>query len=396
MESSNASTERYYRPELDVVRFIAFMLVFLHHSLPHSGSPRIESFLNKFTPIYYDFTQASEFGLSLFFTLSAFLICELLLRERKAVGTVRVSQFYIRRILRIWPLYYFGLALGVAFAFLPGGEAATAADLGWFAIFMGAWYQATHGIINNPANVLWSISVEEQFYLFAPWTIKYFNRRTLYGCCAALLLFANCWLFSLARAGISKTCIWFSSFVQFECFAGGILLCLALRGSIPRVAVWQRLMLIVGCVFVWMSAAYGLQFRQIYHTADSFGGFLMVGSYALSTFGCVLLLIAFLGVTPKVLPGWAIYLGRISFGLYVYHDFSIFIVSRFSIGDILNHAKLAYPLYAFLSALWTVGLPLGLTLLMAALSYRFFETPFLKMKKRHAVIESQPILGASD
>jgi peptidoglycan/LPS O-acetylase OafA/YrhL len=116
---------------------------------------------------------------------------------------------------------------------------------------------------------------------------------------------------------------------------------------------------------------------------------------ALSTLGCVMLVAASLGVSSKLLPGWAIYLGRISFGLYVYHDFSIFIVNRIPISSVLNQANLIYPLYAFLSAVLTIGLPLGLTLLAAALSYRYFETPFLKMKKRHSVIESQPIQGAN-
>lgn len=394
MEATKASRGRFYRPELDVVRFLAFLLVFLHHDLPHSGNPRLESFLNTLAPVYYTFVHACRFGLSLFFTLSAFLICELLLRERETAGTVGVKQFYIRRILRIWPLYYLGLALGVVFAFLPGGEAATAARLGWFAIFMGAWYHATHGILNNPANPLWSISVEEQFYLFAPWIIKYLNRKWLYGFCLTLIAFANLWLFYLGMAGTSDLCVACNSFVQFECFAGGILLCLVLHGQIPRIVVWHRLALIAGCCLFWMTAAYGQQYRSIHHPSDSTGSLMLVGCYALSTLGCVMLLAASLGVSSKLLPGWAIYLGRISFGLYVYHEFAIFIVNRIPISSILNQANLIYPLYAFLSAVLTIGLPLGLTLLAAALSYRYFETPFLKMKKRYSVIESQPIQGA--
>jgi peptidoglycan/LPS O-acetylase OafA/YrhL len=190
-------------------------------------------------PAFSAFSDACDFGLSLFFTLSAFLICELLLREREATGTVGVKQFYIRRILRIWPLYYLGVALGVGAAFLPGAEPGSAIKMGWFAIFMGAWFCATHGALLNPANVLWSISVEEQFYLFAPWIIKYFSRKLLYAFCLAIILVANATLFYLGRVGALNFAIWFNSPVQFECFAGGILLCLVLRGRLPRFAIWK-------------------------------------------------------------------------------------------------------------------------------------------------------------
>jgi peptidoglycan/LPS O-acetylase OafA/YrhL len=107
-----------------------------------------------------------------------------------------------------------------------------------------------------------------------------------------------------------------------------------------------------------------------------------------------LLLIAFLGASPKLLPGWAIYLGRISFGLYVYHLFAIRIVDRIPIDRLLFSAISNYPIRVLLISGLTLGAPFGLTILAAALSYRYIETPFLRMKKRHAVIESQPIPGA--
>ena len=86
--------------------------------------------------------------------------------------------------------------------------------------------------------------------------------------------------------------------------------------------------------------------------------------------------------------------GRISFGLYVYHDFTIYITKRLQIGAFLIKTIPNYPVRVCLNVGLGLGLPLALTLLMAALSYRYFETRFLKMKKRHSVIESQPIAGA--
>jgi peptidoglycan/LPS O-acetylase OafA/YrhL len=380
METSKPGASRYYRPELDVVRFLAFLLVFLHHTLPHADDPRINHIVKGLAPFFYALAGACQFGLSLFFTLSAFLICELLLRERESTGTVGIKQFYIRRILRIWPLYYFGLALGVAVALLPGGHTADLARIGWFVIFMGAWHSALNGLVGNPVSPLWSISVEEQFYMFAPWTIRYLNRRSLYGFCALLVLVADSRLYHLGRVAVIYIRVWADSLVQFECFAAGILLCLVLHGSVPRIAIWQRLILTFGCCFCWVGACYELH-PFFYRASDNPGSWPLIGIYAMGALGSVFLLVAFLGMDSNLLPGWTIYLGRISFGLYVYHGFALYMT---------NHllASFKSPVYFLKSAL-----ALGLTILMAALSYRYLETPFLKMKKRHAVIESQPIAG---
>jgi len=393
MEAPKPSAPRYYRPELDVVRFLAFMFVYLHHALPSIGHyPQFGDSHKAFASVFDASRNACESGLSLFFALSAFLICELLLRERNAAGTVQVKQFYIRRILRIWPLYYLGLILGAVFALLPGGEPREIIRMGWFVLFMGAWNITMHGVVQSPMNPLWSISVEEQFYLFVPWVVKYFSRQSLYGLCAALILVANSSLYYLGRMQAPSYSIWFNSFVQFECFAAGILLCLALRGRLPNFASWQRPILILAGWSLWFSANYGLH-SYFVDGSENPGSWPLIGGYALASLGSVLILVAFLGANPKLLPGWAIYLGRISFGLYVYHSFAIEVTNR-----LLIDPHVAAIQHHLLRDCLTVGLnlvlPLGLTIPMAALSYRFFETPFLKLKKRHAIIESEPIQGA--
>jgi peptidoglycan/LPS O-acetylase OafA/YrhL len=385
---------RYYRPELDVVRFVAFFLVFLCHTLPSASDPRVAHLLRGFAPAFDALINACGFGLSLFFTLSAFLICELLLRERESAGDVGVKPFYIRRILRIWPLYYLGLFLGVIVALLPGGHHGDLPKIGYFAIFMGAWLVTVRGLVQNPMNPLWSVSVEEQFYLFAPWAIKYFNRKVLYGLCAALILVASESLYYLGRVRASDFNVWFNSLVQFECFAAGILLCLALRGRVPRIAVWQRLALLACSLSCWFFVAYGFHAPFFGEGGHNPGPWPLIGGYALAALSSVLVLVAFLGVNSKLLPGWAIYLGRISFGLYVFHEFAIYTTNHLIIQNLSAHMN---PLIKSLEGpifLLDIGLTLGLTILAAAISYRYFETPFLKMKKRHSVIESQPIQGA--
>lgn len=348
--------------------------------MPLEPDARFDAILKGFAPIVSAISKGCGFGLDLFFALSAFLICELLVRERAINGTVGVKQFYIRRILRIWPLYYLGLAIGAVVAIVPGGHRADLVDMAWYSVFMGGWYSLVHGATSGPMGPLWSISVEEQFYLFAPWVVRWFKRKLLYSFCAVLILVANLWLYYLGSTGMPEQALWFNSFVHFECFAAGILLCLVLRGRLPKIALAQRLLLLMGAFACWFYACYGLHVRV--NGMKIPGAWDLIGGYALVSLGCVAVLLAFLGVNPKLLPGWAVYLGRISFGLYVFHRFAAYLVSKLMIGHL---ASFSTPVYLLKGAL-----ALALTVLMAAASYRYFETPFLKIKKRHATIESQP------
>src|SRR5271157_1881088 len=97
------SQEPFYRPELDCLRFFAFLGVFVHHSIPKEPS----FFRAHGLPVILsNFSYAGAFGVDLFFCLSAYLITKLLLREKDLTGHLNVKAFYVRRILRIWPLYF--------------------------------------------------------------------------------------------------------------------------------------------------------------------------------------------------------------------------------------------------------------------------------------------------
>lgn len=91
-----------------------------------------------------------------------------------------------------------------------------------------------------------------------------------------------------------------------------------------------------------------------------------------------------------MLPRWAIYLGRVSFGLYVYHEFTLDLVSKLEIGHRLSQVARNHVLRIILSGGIDAVLALALTIVLAHYSYRYFETPFLNLKKRYTVIPSQP------
>jgi peptidoglycan/LPS O-acetylase OafA/YrhL len=379
MVGEHPKIDRFYRPELDVVRFLAFLFIFLAHNLPRSSTPRVDSLLGAFSRVFCAAANACVFGVSLFFSLSAFLICELLLRERSTIGTVSVKRFYIRRILRIWPLYYVGLALGVLFAFTPFGNRSELASMGWYALFMGAWQAAMHGLLSNPMFVLWSVSVEEQFYLFVPWLVRCFSRKALLGFCIAIVFASNLWIYRLSTRGADGDRIWVDSIAQFQCFATGILVCLVLNGRIPRIATWLRLFLMASSAACWIFAKYGPMQGDFHSQPLSWPYF---SGYLLASFGSAMILVAFLGIDPKLLPRWAVSLGRISFGLYVFH-----VLAQVLVLSALQSA--AFPWFPM--SVFRICAIFGLSVLMANLSYRYFETPFLRLKTRLAVIESRPI-----
>jgi peptidoglycan/LPS O-acetylase OafA/YrhL len=178
-------TPRYYRPELDALRFFAFLCVFITH---RNDLAPIDPVAN---PWYHAVTMSGVFGLPVFFLLSAFFITELLQREVAATGRVDARAFYIRRILRIWPLYFlvfFGLAaLNLV---VPGAGANSPAEIFSFVAFAGNWFITFNGwTIEYPVIPLWSLSVEEQFYVAIP-LLAALSRRHLVAVNIAVLVVA--------------------------------------------------------------------------------------------------------------------------------------------------------------------------------------------------------------
>jgi len=301
------------------------------------------------------------FGLCLFFVLSAYLITLLLTREHLATGSINMGAFYIRRILRIWPLYLLGLSIGVARAFHHGvlHEQKT-----WFIaalVFAGNFIFPGNILMSH----LWSISIEEQFYLFFPTSCRFFGRRGMLVIACVLIFLANLTLIHLAQIHADPDVrIWFNSFVQFEMFATGILLALADR-LLPRWSIPVSLLIVAACIGGWLLAAGHFQLKTMGSKAHSAAS-LCVG-YALVAISCGLLIIAFQQLPA---PRPFIYSGRISYGLYVFH--------LPVLAAVTSHVR----------GLTGSVLTLLLTYGVSVISYHYFETPFLRLKRRFERIKT--------
>src|SRR5687768_7831381 len=169
------SKHTFYHPELDVLRFVAFLAVFMHHALPRDARLYVNSGLSQAaTQWLLTAKEAGAFGVDLFFALSSYLITELLLREHEQRGTFSVAAFYVRRALRIWPLYFTFLALTVLVVptLIPTDRFGPI-YITSFALFVGNWVCAAKGLPFSVASPLWSISVEEQFYIGWPLLLRF-------------------------------------------------------------------------------------------------------------------------------------------------------------------------------------------------------------------------------
>lgn len=343
----NNARGSFYRPELDILRFGAFLLVFLHHALPHAT-------IDYFTSDYGIFKQAASLlagiaragalGVDLFFALSAYLITELLLRERRSHGAIDIRAFYIRRILRIWPLYYFALLILVpAMSILPG-EHMPWSYLASFALFGGNWACAACGYPPSSFALLWSVSIEEQFYLTWPWLVRLGTDR-LRVIAYSMLAVATVTRLMLVIRDVHHPGIWCNTLARLDPIAGGALLACFLNGTIPKHSARARVVWIgFGAVLLIGAGAVGGN-----------EGWPVLVTYPLSAAASVAIIFGTLG--SRVRAG--AHLGKISYGLYVFHAAVIRIVSS--------------PVLA-----------LPLTIAVAALSYRYLESPFLRLKDRFA------------
>jgi peptidoglycan/LPS O-acetylase OafA/YrhL len=376
-----AAPERYYRPELDVLRFLAFLFVFITHRNDLAPIDRADH------PWFHAFTMTGVYGVPVFFFLSAFLITELLERERALTGRIDVRAFYVRRILRIWPLYFL-IFFGLVFLnqILPGAGADSPAKWLSFMLFAGNWYITFNGWIEYPVNPMWSLSVEEQFYIAIPF-LAMLGRRAIVAVNIAVLIVAYGVIINYARnfpPGGAFSGQWTNSFVQFQFFAGGMLLALFLKGRRPDWHIAARIALFGSAVGLWLVAYTVCGIKADWPTSTVIQS---LAGWPLLLTGAALMLVSLLGTPRRFLPGPLIYLGRISYGLYMVHIFFYWLVYdkyRPWLSQVAEGAGLAEwqnsigQLIAFAASVAT-----------ASLLYHFYERPFLRLKKRFTFVPSR-------
>jgi peptidoglycan/LPS O-acetylase OafA/YrhL len=354
--------QRLYLPALDGLRFFAFLLVLIHH-VP--GAPAIISTLE----------ARGWVGVELFFAISSFLFFTLLDAEDRARGSINIPHFFVRRLLRLYPL----MVAFPLFMLLSEGP------LGWpaFGRFLGIAFFADNAITattaayNNisQAGHLWTLSYEFQIYLLIPVAFlirKAMGRRAFaWALLAAWLICAGARL-AFLLSGTTYLAIWVTPFLRPESTLLGIALSLGLFDR------WRLSIMVT----IWALAL--IVFLALPNIFQAGAGTMALYPAAAILCCAVLWLAVRPGPFGRLLSApWLTYLGKISFGLYVFHLFGIDLAGR--ITDALGMAQ--GPESYFLR----FAIAFGLTTAMATASYFGFERWFLLRKKRFTAIESRPI-----
>jgi peptidoglycan/LPS O-acetylase OafA/YrhL len=374
VEKPQARVESFYRPGLDILRALAFLLVFVAHGLVNE--------LDEPTQLGA-IGRAGEFGVCVFFFLSSYLITELLLREKRETHTIHIPAFYVRRILRIWPLYFAMIGVGWLYGlFSPTHTVSLAWGAALMLLFTN-WYTAGHGYPPGFLFPLWSISLEEQFYLVWPCIVKYLGPGSLLGICAVLMTTAYLTLARLLHQGaVLDPGIWVNSLVQFQFFALGTMTAIALRGHVPRLSRAMRVALFVAGLLCMRAAQAAVYSEDPVLPHDM----LHIGPrYLIALPGCLCLFFSCLALPAGRLQRPFVYLGKISYGLYVFH-----VLWLGAARDLLLHlggSRLSS--LAFQLIVMAIALP-G-TVVTGMLSYRYLESPFLRFKKRFTFVRSRPV-----
>lgn len=375
-------------PALDGVRGVAILLVMLcHYTVAPAGAP-VEK-VGAFAKGLFSITKFGWCGVDLFFVLSGFLITGILYDAKQSAHYFR--NFYMRRVLRIFPVY-FGLLAIVFLILLPllhttdaWGMRESSRNQGWLWLYGVNIIQAIKGAANVDDWVFggriqlhhfWSLAVEEHFYLVWPAVVFLCSRRVLIGICWGCIVGAFALRAGLAAAGVNELATCVLTPCRLDALAIGALLALVARGGGLRPLIrpfrWVAAVcaaILVG-LFLWKGEL------------DNTTRLVQIAGFSPLVFLAAAVIIGAATATPgtRIHRFWCSpslqLLGKISYGLYVFHlPLDSFFGGYFNFS---HYGKTVSPLlevglHGLASGLLAVG--------VAWLSWQLYEKHLLKLKR---------------
>jgi len=372
--------KKVYFPNLDGIRFLAIALIIVHHIEQIKDIYGLDNAWG-----YSAIRNLGSVGVTLFFVLSGFLITYLLLYEKKETGKIDVKKFHTRRVLRIFPLYYLVVALGFLvlplILMVPGFpiEFTSTNFIKTLLLFLLLLPNLAVVLVVYVPFIthLWAIGSLEQFYLLWPTVIEKV-KRNLFGVLLfviAIFVVLRNLPFLLYGHGYTYeplvTMGYFFTHFRVDCMAIGALGALILFSNDRRFLdiLYRTEVQVIVLVVTVLCVVIGLDIRYV-----SFDVYSLL----------FIILILNAAANPKTIlklenPSLN-YLGRVSYGIYLFHPLAIFMLlevfNGISTGDGMVSNVLLYILVFTLS------------IVLAVVSYQFYEQRFLKKKKEYTVINS--------
>lgn len=351
---------KLYLPGLNGLRAIAaFSVIFSHIGLD----------LDKFGLHKFAGYDLANFGVTIFFTLSGFLITYLLICEKQISQTIDIKKFYIRRILRIWPLYFTYLLFVVIYL-----KFKTNSDI-YYYIFIIPNIPFTLNSISGIAFSFpllahyWSLGVEEQFYAFWPWIIKRTKKIKLFIVIFVIGFFFLKMILTLTHS--FRFLQVFLHYTRFGCLAIGAFGAYLFYNRKEEIKILNKPLFEISAWLVILLIAF-----KKFHLFSIIDHEIVALVTVVIIFNQINNDKKLVSLENKIFD----YLGKISFGLYIYNPLVIVILA----GLLKKFSYLNYHL--FLVSIYVLAF--FSVVLVSHISYYFFEIKFLKMKQNFTTIQS--------
>ncbi|WP_322970317.1 acyltransferase [Faecalibacter sp. LW9] len=358
---------KYKLPNLNSLRLIAASLVMIHHTEQLKSLYELPNLWNN-QSIY----TIGKLGVVLFFVLSGFLITHLLLNEVQSKGKINIKNFFVRRILRIWPLYYTILIL--AFFIFPF---ITFFEYPEKAFFINGYplkqlllyiFMLPNLAVSNLDSIAyasqsWSIGTEEQFYLIWPFLFFFFKNKKLFISILSIIPLYLIFKYFLESNNINILGLNIKNFWQFfniDCMAiGGVIAFLNHRNYDKIKFLLNKKIFWTTTILTTILIVFGVNF----------------GFFHYEVYACLFIVIIYNLAFNNQLKELLEYkimdkLGEISYGMYMYHVIIISIAIKIMKSyNFYNNTLLYIIIFC-------------ITISVSRISYEFLEKPFLKLKKK--------------
>ncbi|MBP6511637.1 MAG: acyltransferase [Bacteroidia bacterium] len=387
------ASDRIYFGGLNGLRFFAATAVIFHHVEQYKlwaqrGGASYSSVFGGDSVLSIFFEALGHKAVSLFFVLSGFLITYLLLAEVRKTNTVSLKKFYMRRILRIWPVYYAVILL--AFTIVPrlfdvgnyGQEMLTNNPWIWFGLcFMMLPNLVRYNSVELVGgNQTWSVGVEEQFYIIWPWLVRSFHKNLVRMLVVLIVVKLALGLTASMIANQTNAGILHTIANKFQLYWGLFKIEQMAIGALGAWCLFTNKKKVLNFLYhpflVWGSVVACVGFFFVEY---SFAGDTLLEAFVF------LVIIINVSTNPACMLKFASpkfnTLGNISYGIYMYHTLVIAVLL-----SSLQRMGLDQNPILFNSILY-IGSIFG-TFGLAYLSYNYFESWFLNLKEKFMVVKS--------
>ncbi len=352
-------TKRKHFHTFDALRFFSFFLVFLQH-IP---------FLNN-TPFRF-FSNSGGIGVTFFFVLSGFLISYILLHEKIATHKINLKNFFIRRVLRIWPLYFAMILFAFLTPYILDLLHLSSSNEGyepnwWYSIFFVENYRMmfTHSFPNvSPLRIMWSLCVEEHFYIIWGLVFYFISIKRVPYFIGISIVVATISRIIYGYYGLSTSDV----FSNIDYFAFGAIPAYLLVQKNAVLSKLETVPLYLKQFFLVATFAFVFLIPMIHFKGFNYLFPIVLGILFATIIGFTISVKNPLKIKDSY---WVSKLGKYTYGLYLFHTIVINLLLQLANNVTFLSNKLIF-----------ISIAMLLTVIISILSYNLFEKQFLKLKK---------------